>query len=220
MRKVKVGAVKGVVHSDLKDSFNDILKYLNSKRDRDVLEAFIAKITSVENVVSIKGTQFKGSVSGHQANLNAQLKQFKDIEHNCQTVRNDMTDSQQHVHVQQKTKKSKERSIRTIAEGRGRKLKCEEFPELASYIEFAFGEGNRILRGGGGLQADPRLLDPKLFKAADSATVMCHVQEILNNVKPEFSISTSCLCRELDRHSLSTHSARSTKTLDLELRRV
>ena len=57
-------------------------------------------------------------------------------------------------------------------EGRGRKLKCEEFPELASYIEFAFGEGDRIFRGGGGLQADRRLLDTKLFKAADNATVI------------------------------------------------
>ena len=138
-----------------KDNFNDILKYLGSKRGSDVLEAIIAKITSVKYVVLIKGTQFKGSVSGHHANLNAELKQFKNIERNCQTVRNDMTVSQQHVHVQQTTKKRKEESIRTIVQGRGRKLKCEEFPELASYIEFAFGEGERILRGGGSLLADP-----------------------------------------------------------------
>lgn len=193
LTKVKNSAVKGAVHSNLKDTFNDILNYLDSKRDRDVLEAIIAKITSVKNVVSLKGTQFKGSVSGHRANLNAKLRQFKNIEQNCQTVRNDMTVSQQHVHVQRTTKKRKEENIRTIAEGRGRKLKCEEFPELASYIEFAFGEGDRILRGGGGLQADRRLLDTKLFKAADNATVMRHVLEMLNNIKPEFSISTSCL---------------------------
>lgn len=122
----------------------------------------------------------------------AKLKQFKNIEQNCQTVRNDMTVSQQHVHVQRTTKKRKEENIRTIAEGRGKKLKCEEFPELASYIEFAFGEGDRILRGGG-LQADRRLLDTKLLKAADNATDMRHIQEMLNNIKPEFSISTSCL---------------------------
>lgn len=193
LTKVKNSAVKGAVHSNLKDTFNDILNYLDSKRDRDVLEAIIAKITSVKNVVSLKGTQFKGSVSGHRANLNAKLKQFKNIEQNCQTVRNDMTVSRQHVHVQQTTKKRKEENIRTIAEGRGKKLKFEEFPELASYIEFAFGEGDRILRGGGGLQADRRLLDTKLLKAADNATDMRHIQEMLNNIKPEFSISTSCL---------------------------
>lgn len=83
--------------------------------------------------------------------------------------------------------------MNSIAKGRGRKLKCEEFPELARYIEFAFGEGDRILRGGGGLQEDPRLIDPRLFKAADNATVMRDVKEMLKTVKPEFSISTSCL---------------------------
>ena len=80
-----------------------------------------------------------------------------------------------------------------LAEGRGRKLKCEEFPELARYIEFAFGEGDRVLRGGGGLQADPRLLDSTLFKAADNATVMRHAKEMLRKIKPDFKISTSCL---------------------------
>ena len=80
-----------------------------------------------------------------------------------------------------------------IASGRGRRLKCEEFPEPAQYIEFAFGEGDRVLRGGGGLQADPGLLDTTLFKAADNATVMRHVQEMLTKTKPDFNISTSCL---------------------------
>ena len=80
-----------------------------------------------------------------------------------------------------------------IADGRGRKLKCEEFPELACYIEFAFGEGDRVLRGGGGLEADRRLLDTTLFKAADNATVMRHAKELINQVRPDFKISTSCL---------------------------
>ena len=80
-----------------------------------------------------------------------------------------------------------------IADGRGRKLKCEEFPELACYIEFAFGEGNRVLRGGGGLEADRRLLDTTLFNAADNATVMHHAKELINQVRPDFKISTSCL---------------------------
>lgn len=75
LTKVKNSAVKGAVHSNLKDTFNDILNYLDSKRDRHVLEAIIAKITSVKNVVSLKGTQFKGSVSGQRANLKAKTIQ-------------------------------------------------------------------------------------------------------------------------------------------------
>ena len=81
-----------------------------------------------------------------------------------------MTVFQQHTKVQREKEKIKNEQLKVVAEGRGRKLKCEEFPELARYIEFAFGEGDRVLRGGGGLQADPRLLDSTLFKATDNAT--------------------------------------------------
>lgn len=53
--------------------------------------------------------------------------------------------------------------------------------------------GDKVFRAGGGLQADPQLLDTKLFKAADNATVMHHVKELLATVKPNFQISTLCL---------------------------
>ena len=112
---------------------------------------------------------------------------------NLQTVRTDRNVTQQHRDTQRATAKMKEKHFKVIAEGRGRKLKCEECPELAQYIEFAFGEGDRVFRGGGGLQADPRLLDTTLFKAADNATVMRHAKEIISKVRPEFKISTSCL---------------------------
>ena len=190
--KINDNAVKGIVKAKLTDSFADILQTLDSKRDRDILEAIIPKITSVKSVVPIKGVQFKDSVSKHRATLNTNLKTFKDIKVNSQSVRNDMTVTQQ-LFCSTKDKKLKEDNTNSIAKGRGRKLKCEEFPELARYIEFAFGEGDRILRGGGGLQEDPRLIDPRLFKAADNATVMRDVKEMLKTVKPEFSISTSCL---------------------------
>ena len=67
--------------------------------------------------------------------------------------------------------------FKSIADGRGRKLKCEEFPELARYIEFAFGEGDRVLRRG-----DRHLLDTTHFKAADNTTVMRHAKELINQV--------------------------------------
>ena len=47
------------------------------------------------------------------------------------------------------------------------------------------------IRRGGGLQADPRLLDSTLFKAAYNATVMQHAKEMLRKIKPDFKISTS-----------------------------
>ena len=97
--KVKDGAVNNIVHSQLKDNFKEILQFLDSKRDRDVLEAILANITSVKNVVSIKGTQFKGIVGGHRSTLESKLKHFTNIKVTSQTVRNDTTVSQQHARV-------------------------------------------------------------------------------------------------------------------------
>ena len=128
------GALNNIVHSKLKNNFKDVLQFLYSKRDRDLLQAILATIKSVQNIVSIKGTQFKGSVSGHRSTLESKLKHFTDIKVTSQTVRNGMTVFQQHAHVQRKRKQRKEKDLKTTAEGRGRKLKCEEFPELTRYI--------------------------------------------------------------------------------------
>ena len=46
--------------------------------------------------------------------------------------------------------------MRSISEGRRRKLKIVEFPELAAILTFAFGEYD-IMEGGGGLQSHPHL---------------------------------------------------------------
>ena len=188
-------SLKNNIQSALKENFKDILDFLDTKKDRDVFEAITAKISSVKSVVSLKGTQFKGSIRGHVSELNSNLDKFKEMRSNLQTraVRTDRTVSQQYTDIRRATTKMKTKMFKSIADGRGRKLKCEEFPELAQYIEFAFGEGDRVLRGGGGLQADPRLLDTTLFKAADNATVMRHAKEMIAKVRPDFKISTSCL---------------------------
>jgi len=96
--KVKDGALNNIVHSKLKDNFKDVLQFLDSKRDR---------------------TQFKGSVSGHRSTLESKLKHFTDIKVTSQTVRNDMTVSEQHAHVLRKMKQRKEKDLKTIAEGGG-----------------------------------------------------------------------------------------------------
>ena len=184
------------VSSTLTGKFNYILQYLDTKKDRDVLEAIVAKITSIKTVVSLKGNQsFKGSIRGHVSELNSNLDKFKKMRSDLETkaAETERTTSQQRADVQRAAAKLKTEMFKSIADGRGRKLKCEEFPELARYIEFAFGEGDRVLRGGGGLEADRRLLDTTLFKAADNATVMRHAKELINQVRPDFKISTSCL---------------------------
>lgn len=67
--------------------------------------------------------------------------------------------------------------FKSIADGRGRKRKCEEFPELVYYSEFASGEGDRVLYGEGGLEADRRLSQTTLFKAAVMMLLLCIMQK-------------------------------------------
>ena len=97
LKKLSKDAIRESVPSCLKDIFGYVLWYLDSKRDRDVLEAVIAKITSLKSVVSIKNTKFKRSVSKHRATLDSTLNSFKEISQSCQTVGNDNNVSQQHT---------------------------------------------------------------------------------------------------------------------------
>lgn len=105
----------------------------------------------------LKGLKFKEGVSKRYATLETTLKNVKDIHHSCLALRSDMSVVKQHKKIQRKRKKLRQEKLQTAAKGRGRKLKCYEFPEFVRYIKFA--AGDRALHGGGGLQADPRLVD-------------------------------------------------------------
>ncbi len=47
------------------------------------------------------------------------------------------------------------KKLRHVFEGRGRMLKCEEFPDLAAIIEYAFGKSDCVERGSGGCGKPP-----------------------------------------------------------------
>ena len=74
LKNLSKDVVREKVHSCLKEDFRYVLRYLDSKGDRDVLEAVIVK-----SVVSITSTKFKGSVSKHRATLDSALESFKEI---------------------------------------------------------------------------------------------------------------------------------------------
>lgn len=79
-----------------------------------------------------------------------------------------------------------------VFKGRGRQLKCEEFPDLTGILEFGFGECDRVDRAGGGLESHPRLTDTVLYRAADSNTIMQQARETILALTPKgFSISLS-----------------------------
>ena len=105
------------VSSTLTGKFNDILQYLDTKKDRDVLEAIVAKITSIKTVVSLKGNQsFKGSIREHVSELNSDLDKLQKMRSDLQTkaAKTERTTSQQHADVQRAAAKLKTEMFKSM----------------------------------------------------------------------------------------------------------
>lgn len=74
----------------------------------------------------------------------------------------------------------------------GRKVKIEEFQDIAAILEYKFGEGDRNKRSGGGLESHPKLTNNILYRAADNLTNMRDAHLALLSLAPEnFAISLS-----------------------------
>lgn len=83
-----------------------------------------------------------------------------------------MTNQQQQKFYRLLPRRLKMKQLKSrISQGRGRKLKCQEFPELPALLEFAFGDGDRLQRSGGGLEAHSKLYET-MYKASNNTTVM------------------------------------------------
>ena len=97
-----------------------------------------------------------------------------------------MTNVQQYKLTGRIISARKFKEIKTISEGRGRKLKSTHFPELATVLSYAFGELDS------GIQAQPRLTTGTLYRCTDNAMTMKQAGEILLSVAPKgFNISLS-----------------------------
>ena len=82
------------------------------------------------------------------------------------------------------------KEIKTIASARGRKFKCEKFPELATAFKYTFGEIDA--HDSGGLEAHSRLTNGTLYWSSKSAMIMKTAREILLSLAPkDFTISLS-----------------------------
>lgn len=51
LEKLHKGTARETAQSRLKDNFSDVLQYLNRKKDKDVLETVLAKITCEKRCV-------------------------------------------------------------------------------------------------------------------------------------------------------------------------
>ena len=174
----------------IKDIFQSSLQYMDSHRYRQVAKALLAELTSVSFTTKLQGLKSRQGTTTAKKALPHHLSKFENIKLTSQIVRNDMT-SQQYYLTQRLISSRKIKEIQTIANGRGRKLKSDSFPQLSVALEFAFGEYD-LQKGGGGMEAHPRLTTGTLYKAADNVTTMKHAREIiLSMAPPDFSISLS-----------------------------
>lgn len=102
-----------------------------------------------------------------------------------QIVRNDMTTIKQYQLTERIISARKFKEIRTISQGRGRKLKTTEFPDLAVVLSYAFGELD-------GLEAHPRLTTGTVYRDSDNTMTMQRAREVLLSTAPAgFTISLS-----------------------------
>ena len=153
--------------------------------------AILADVTNISFVSQILGKKSRKGIRSAQKSVDLALDRYKEIRKTSQVVRNDLTTLQQHRLTERIVYQRKIKEIRIIAHGRGRKLKCTEYPELATILTYAFGEYDAH-EDGGGLEAHPQLTTGTLYRATDSATTMKRAREILLAVVPRsFSISLS-----------------------------
>ena len=167
------------------------LPYMDTHRDRQVVKALLAELTSVNFATKLQGLHSRQGTTTAKKALSSHLVKFSNITQTSQIVRSDLTNTQQYRMTQRIISSRKIKEIQTIAKGRGRKLKSEMFPELSVALEYAFGECD-LQHGGGGLEAHPRLITGTLYKAADNVTTMKQAREILLSMAPpSFSIALS-----------------------------
>ena len=196
------------VEEAIGSNYETLMEYLDSKRDRDTLKAVLTKVTSVNLMTRLASVQDKRSFQRAKGLVGQNLELFKDMKNKLMADSGSLSDAQ---------KKKKNRllqsmkleKLRHIFKGRGRRLKCEEFPDLAALLEFAFGEGDRVDRAGGGLESHPRLTDTVLYRAADNNTVMRQARETVLALAPEgFNISLSSCFNYTQNYREGTYQAR------------
>jgi len=156
----------------LQEIFSDALQFLDTARDRQVLKGILAHLTSINATTKLQGLKSKKGTRNAVRVLNSNVNKFRNIKMTSQIVRSDLTPKQT-LQVQRRIiSKRKAKEMRTIAVGRGRRLKIEQFPQLSKALEHAFGEGDVRDAGGGGLESHPRLTNGILYKSVDNVTTM------------------------------------------------
>ena len=153
----------------------------------------MASLTSAKFAAELQGISSRQGTASARRSVATALIRYGDIKRTSQIVRSDLTNRQQYQLQNRIISARKVKEIKTIAKGRGRKLKLEQFPQLATALEYAFGELDMSDGGGGDLESHPRLTTGTLYRSVDNVTTMRRAREILLSLAPEgFNISLSC----------------------------
>ena len=178
----------------LESSFETAIKCLDTKKDKDILVGIFANLTSVKTVMHLRNIQDRRATMRQALRTDAFYRNYAELAKSVLTVRNDMRNKQQQLFETKKLRKLTSKYFKAICDGRGRRLKCDEFPELPALLEYAFGQNDVLNMAGGGLEAHPKLYENTLYKAMDNKTNMREAREVILALsKEEIDVSLSCL---------------------------
>ena len=187
--------IKGHMKNALQDIYPIALKYADTEQDRQTIKTIVAEISSTKFAAQLPGIQNRTSIARAKSSLPHQLYLCEEIMWTSQVVRNDVTVEQ--------------RRRLTSSQRRGRFMKADEFPELGGVLEFAFGETDVRMLGGGELESHPRHTDGTLYKALDNNTTMMDARKLLlAPAPPHFTISLSSCYNYTQNFKAGTFQAR------------
>ena len=148
-------------------------------------------------MAKLQGISNKQSLQNCALTVSGKLNKFEEIVQELTAQKNlsHLSPNEKRGLIRRQKDLIKERDLRHRFKSlniSGRNLKIEEFPDIATILEYEFGEGDRIKRGGGGLESHPKLTNDILYRAADNVTNMTDARLALLSLAPEnFSISLS-----------------------------
>ena len=122
--------------------YRTALSYLDTKRDRDMLKFLLTRVTSINFMARLQGISNKKSLQNCSLTLPGKLEK-------CATTMNHLEEKKEFVNLAPNEKRGylrrqkeliKERELRHHYKSHvsGRKLKVEEFPDIAAIIEYKF----------------------------------------------------------------------------------
>ena len=92
---------------------------LDTHRDRQVLKAVMATLTSTQFAAKLQGISSQAGTANAKRSVEAALPIFDQIKQTSQIVRNDLTREQQHQLYKRIVSARKVKEMKTIAKSRG-----------------------------------------------------------------------------------------------------